>query len=489
MSPKPRGMPQQAFSPSYRSPRAGYRQRGSSSLYYTDGSKTGARIDARPQAARMMGGPSEGPLAPRGNQFLPNRPKTRQDNIDAARMDGTFDAKRAAYNAANKGSYMDERGVIGPKAPLSNNNLGNESAAVAPTAPSTAAATTTIGQAQSMREAGAPIPGQDRWGRTAQSPSAKGVPASQFNQANPSSSARGEWQSGGPSRHYGTSSVSFAPKTTTSPSPSGTTAGTDANGKPVSVAPRPSGIGAVDAVNSLPSKQQSGAMFKGDDGKWKTRAEWFGDAAKRQGQGNAYSNEAMAQSKPSAPATPAAKPAPIVAPAGSPVAASSVVATKQPATTSTPAGVPKPTMSDPAAQERYNKAMKVASTPVAPAASPSKAPAAAPAVAAVMPQPQSQPQAAAPPASSMTTAAVRPPPVSQAVKNPQGMSARMGADQPSPMPKILADPIGTVGRGVAAAADAVGSAITSTAEKNPQGLSAKLTRLFSPTKPRQVATR
>lgn len=139
MSPKPRVMPQQAFSPSYRSPRAGYRQRGSSSLYYTDGSKTGARIDGRPQAARMMGGPSEGPLAPRGNQFLPNRPKTRQDNIDAARMDGTFDAKRAAYNAANKGSYMDEKGTIGPKAPLPTGNPANERLPVAPTAPSTPA--------------------------------------------------------------------------------------------------------------------------------------------------------------------------------------------------------------------------------------------------------------------------------------------------------------------------------------------------------------
>lgn len=41
----------------------------------------------------------------------------RQANIAAARADGTFDAKRNAFNAANSGSYMDEQGNIGPKAP------------------------------------------------------------------------------------------------------------------------------------------------------------------------------------------------------------------------------------------------------------------------------------------------------------------------------------------------------------------------------------
>lgn len=43
--------------------------------------------------------------------------RTREDNIAAARADGTFDAKRNAFNAANKGSYMDEAGRIGPRAP------------------------------------------------------------------------------------------------------------------------------------------------------------------------------------------------------------------------------------------------------------------------------------------------------------------------------------------------------------------------------------
>lgn len=42
---------------------------------------------------------------------------TRTDRIVAARMDGTFDAKRDAFNQSNaaKGLYMDEAGNIGPK--------------------------------------------------------------------------------------------------------------------------------------------------------------------------------------------------------------------------------------------------------------------------------------------------------------------------------------------------------------------------------------
>lgn len=42
---------------------------------------------------------------------------TRADNIAKARADGTFDAKRNAFNAANSGSFMDAAGNIGPKAP------------------------------------------------------------------------------------------------------------------------------------------------------------------------------------------------------------------------------------------------------------------------------------------------------------------------------------------------------------------------------------
>lgn len=43
---------------------------------------------------------------------------TRADNIAKARADGTFDAKRNAFNAANQGSFMDAAGNIGPKAEM-----------------------------------------------------------------------------------------------------------------------------------------------------------------------------------------------------------------------------------------------------------------------------------------------------------------------------------------------------------------------------------
>jgi hypothetical protein len=56
--------------------------------------------------------------------------RTRDDNIAAARADGTFDAKRNAFNSANKGSYMDEAGRIGSRAP------GTGGAAASPAATS-----------------------------------------------------------------------------------------------------------------------------------------------------------------------------------------------------------------------------------------------------------------------------------------------------------------------------------------------------------------
>lgn len=40
--------------------------------------------------------------------------QTREDRILAARMDGTFDAKRSAFNAQAKGQFMDEAGNIAP---------------------------------------------------------------------------------------------------------------------------------------------------------------------------------------------------------------------------------------------------------------------------------------------------------------------------------------------------------------------------------------
>lgn len=61
------------------------------------------RMDAGYMASAMQGGTT----AP-----------TKADNIAKARADGTFDAKRNAFNAANSGSFMDAAGNIGPKAEM-----------------------------------------------------------------------------------------------------------------------------------------------------------------------------------------------------------------------------------------------------------------------------------------------------------------------------------------------------------------------------------
>lgn len=54
--------------------------------------------------------------------------RTRDDNIAAARADGTFDAKRKAFNNANQGSFMDEAGRIGPRAPGTGGATGSPAA-------------------------------------------------------------------------------------------------------------------------------------------------------------------------------------------------------------------------------------------------------------------------------------------------------------------------------------------------------------------------
>lgn len=85
----------------------------------------------------MMGG-DQGSLAERSTfrAAAQARTPTRDDNIAAARADGTFDAKRAAFNSANKGSHMDEMGRIGPKAPAApGTNAPAMSAPAAPMSP------------------------------------------------------------------------------------------------------------------------------------------------------------------------------------------------------------------------------------------------------------------------------------------------------------------------------------------------------------------
>lgn len=54
--------------------------------------------------------------------------QTREDRVLAARMDGTFDAKRSAFNAAAKGQFMDEAANI----TATSQNFGAANAAPAP---------------------------------------------------------------------------------------------------------------------------------------------------------------------------------------------------------------------------------------------------------------------------------------------------------------------------------------------------------------------
>lgn len=78
------------------------------------------RMDAGYMASAMQGGTS----AP-----------TRADNIAKARADGTFDAKRKAFNAANSGSFMDAAGNIGPKAEMPTSPASAPPSPAPPSAP------------------------------------------------------------------------------------------------------------------------------------------------------------------------------------------------------------------------------------------------------------------------------------------------------------------------------------------------------------------
>lgn len=89
------------------------------------------------------------PVRPMGNRKRPDsapgfsaaaQAPTRADKIAASRADGTFDAKRNAFNAANKGSFMDAQGNIGPKAEMP--TATTPSPAAPPPAPAPAPTTT-----------------------------------------------------------------------------------------------------------------------------------------------------------------------------------------------------------------------------------------------------------------------------------------------------------------------------------------------------------
>lgn len=95
---------------------------------------SGRRV-AMPTSAQIGAG-----TAPRS--FYQSMAPTREGRVRASMLDGTFGAKRAAFNAGNKASQMDEFGTIRPSAPAAPNPYKDggqlptgEGGATAPKAP------------------------------------------------------------------------------------------------------------------------------------------------------------------------------------------------------------------------------------------------------------------------------------------------------------------------------------------------------------------
>lgn len=315
------------------------------------------RMDAGYMASAMQGGIS----AP-----------TRADNIAKARADGTFDAKRNAFNAANSGSFMDAAGNIGPKA---------EMPASAPPSPAPPSAPTP------------PNP-------TATAPAKPKGPAT--------------FDGKSKADFFGAAMAKYGPTAGVSAYKDQGVMAVAANGGKPMPAPKPAPAPAAKPVGmaaaATPAKPYSGPMAR-PPGK--------------------------VDSKPTAPVTPPAKPAGIVAAAS----------TKAPANGFSPEF-----------HRRFDPTP--ASSPTAQVATASKT---------------------TPPASTPSLDAAQ----AQAVKNPQGLSARM--NPPGAKPRGIAEDalVGKWWQGEMQKAEdlkKLGSKIAGgfrqQASKNPQGLAAKVTRFF-----------
>jgi hypothetical protein len=411
-------------SPGYRPHhQGGYPRVGSSQLYFADGSKMpGARINGRVQNSRMMGGGDQGPLATRGRTMRGPTPldlaAQRQQNVAAARADGTFDAKRNAFNAANQGSHMDEAGNIGPKAP----------------APATS------------------------------EPSKESKPAAQFTSVP-------DGQGGNKVVKVPAAAAPAAPATQAAPA-----------SKPVAASP-------VSAGSPAPRPP---ATFEG-----KSRAEWFGAAAKRQGVRNAYSGDAVEEAQKSPMLTrtvektvspapsqsttpPAAKPTPAPAQASPPPSLGHSPETIQKAidTAGKQTGVTAPTSSAPGGVRSMRGPMSVPSRNEVDLPSRGKASFAEGAQRAT--EHQQHINDLEQRAKNNLNAAQ-----TQALKNPEGLSARF--NPPGAQPKTLAEdpiakPVIAAGKAIAPAIEATALTMAKTlntrAAKNPNGVAAKVGRLL-----------
>jgi len=326
------------------------------------------RMDAGYMASAMQGGTSATP--------------TRADNIAKARADGTFDAKRNAFNAANSGSFMDAAGNIGPKAEMPTSPASTPPSPAPPFAP-------------------APNPTATAPAKPKGPATFDGKPKADF---------------------FGAAMNKYGPTAGVSAYKDQGVMAVAANGGKPMPAPKPAPAvkpaGMVAATQAPAAKPYSGPM------------------ARPPGQVDAKPGTSKA--------TPASKPAGIVAAAS----------TKAPANGFSP---------------ELHRRFDPTTTSIKPSA-------------VAQTQPNDTPSSK--PASPRLDAAQ-----AQAVKNPQGLSARLNPPGAKPVP-LSEDPIAkpliaggkAIARGFSAAANAVGSTISQQAAKNPTGLTAKLSNLFSPKK-------
>lgn len=323
---------------------------------------------------------------------------TRADNIAASRADGTFDAKRNTFNAANSGSYMNEQGIIGPRAPSPTGGVATPPAP-APAAPAPTSPPPPTAQIGKPRKP-ATFDGKSMADFKAQYASGKQVETPVTGMAPAFRAPNGEWKSS-PQRIAGSRATSAAAPFPARPAPAIKETPMSGPGEPT-LEKRASALGQAHAIINSPEAK-------------KLMADIEAGKAKR-----ATQQPTMVSSK-----SPAAAP------------------TNQPPmrTTSAPSG-------------------------------------AAFGIARSRPMPATASKTPNPPPSAIAKPSVTPPRLSaaqaQAIKNPQGLSARMNPPGAKPV-AFLDDPIV---KPVASVVRSVSGAIDKQAAKNPRGLAAKINSLF-----------
>lgn len=273
-------------------------------------------------------GSATGPLT------TPNRSMTRGPVVDPVKLSEAKARAALKFNQENPGLHKDEVTGFTTVHTDAENRIAKAAAANAAADSSAAKGSSgafmkpkpmpmqsTYGQASSMQRSMAPNPGEDRYGRTSASPSAFGAPRQMPAGYNPAATPTNSgWQQGVP----GTTSMSgpYGGGTVNNPNSASNVAkvASAVNNASGTMGKFSAGIqaaaqNAAASPSTLASKTPSNATFDG-----KTRDQFFGDAAKRQGTSNMFANRPMpgsstantANTSPAAPATtaPTATPPP-----------------------------------------------------------------------------------------------------------------------------------------------------------------------------------